>query len=48
AADLAPSRYVAAQGTVLGRRGRVHVEAVGDDLWIGGDCGTCITGEIVL
>ncbi|MEE7567872.1 phenazine biosynthesis protein PhzF, partial [Xanthomonas sp. Kuri4-3] len=28
--------------------GRVHVEAVGDDLWIGGDCGTCITGEIVL
>ena len=28
--------YVASQGTVLGRSGRVHVEADADSLWIGG------------
>jgi predicted PhzF superfamily epimerase YddE/YHI9 len=42
----APAQYIAAQGTVLGRAGRVHVEQVGDDLWIGGACVTCIRGEV--
>lgn len=41
-----PSRYVAAQGQSLGRAGRVHVEQVGDDLWIGGDAVTCVSGRI--
>ena len=36
-AGLAPPRYVAAQGTALGRAGRVHVEQRGDTVWIGGD-----------
>ena len=42
------SPYTAAQGTVLGRRGRVHVEAVGEDIWIGGRCTTVIVGSVTL
>ena len=45
---VAPDHYVAAQGTVLGRAGRVHVEKVGDDIWIGGDVVTCIRGTVSL
>ncbi len=35
-AGIAPERYVASQGTALQRRGRVHVERIGADTWIGG------------
>lgn len=45
-AGIAPSRYVAAQGTVLGRAGRVHVARDGDDIWIGGDVARCVEGTI--
>jgi PhzF family phenazine biosynthesis protein len=38
--------YVASQGTVLGRRGRVHVSAEGGEVWIGGATRTCIEGTI--
>lgn len=48
AAGLAPSRYVASQGTALGRAGRVHVEKIGDDVWIGGDSVSCIEGTVTL
>lgn len=41
-------RYVAAQGTVLSRRGRVHVEAAGEYIWIGGRCTTVIDGSVTL
>jgi PhzF family phenazine biosynthesis protein len=41
----APDTYVAAQGTALGRRGRVHVNRVGDDIWVGGRCITVLEGE---
>ena len=41
---IAPSSYVASQGTVLRREGRVHVEKIGDQIWIGGDVTTCIEG----
>lgn len=44
----APDRYVISQGTVLGRAGRLQVERVGDALWIGGDCVTCIEGTLTL
>jgi len=47
-ADIAPSRYVASQGTVLGRAGRVHVQQEGNDIWIGGDVVTCIEGGLTL
>ncbi|WP_372526270.1 PhzF family phenazine biosynthesis protein [Piscinibacter sp.] len=44
----APARYVAAQGTRLGRRGRVHIERDGDTVWVGGDSVSCIRGEVEL
>lgn len=47
-AGLAPDRYIAAQGTALGRAGRVHVTRDGDDIWIGGDVVTCISGTAEL
>jgi PhzF family phenazine biosynthesis protein len=47
-AGLAPISYVAAQGTVLGRAGRVHVEQLDGQVWVGGDCVTLVTGRITL
>lgn len=47
-AGLAPPSYVAAQGTALGRAGRVHVAKAGDDIWIGGDVAACIAGTITV
>jgi len=44
----APQRYVAAQGTCLGRLGRVHVEHDGTECWIGGDVMPCVTGQLAL
>jgi predicted PhzF superfamily epimerase YddE/YHI9 len=38
--------YVAAQGTVLGREGRVHVSRDGDgQVWVGGGTVTCLEGS---
>jgi PhzF family phenazine biosynthesis protein len=48
AGDRLPASYVASQGTVLGRRGRVHLERSGDTVWVGGDAVTLITGEVSL
>jgi PhzF family phenazine biosynthesis protein len=45
-AGLAPTRYVAAQGTAIARAGRVHVEQEGSDIWIGGASVTCIDGKV--
>lgn len=47
-AGLAPSRYVASQGTALGRAGRVFVEQRGGDIWIGGDSVVVIAGQVDL
>jgi PhzF family phenazine biosynthesis protein len=48
-AGLAPARYVAAQGTALGRAGRVHVERdAAGDTWIGGASVTCVNGRVTL
>jgi predicted PhzF superfamily epimerase YddE/YHI9 len=39
--------YVASQGTVLGRAGRVHVSRDGDGtIWVGGGTVTCVVGEV--
>jgi len=38
--------YVAAQGTAIGRRGRIHVEQADGELWIGGDTTVTISGTI--
>lgn len=44
-----PASYVVRQGTVLGRDGRVMVEA-GDDgrIWVGGRCHTLVRGAVSL
>jgi PhzF family phenazine biosynthesis protein len=45
----APERYLARQGTCLGRDGRVHItrDASGQ-VWVGGDSVTCIQGHVTL
>lgn len=45
----APGNYVAAQGTCLGRAGRVHIrqDAQGQ-VWVGGDTVICISGMVTL
>lgn len=40
--------YVAAQGTALGRRGRVHVDRVGDDIWVGGETALRVSGMLAV
>lgn len=47
-AGLAPQRYVAAQGTARQRAGRVYVERLGDDTWIGGDVAMVIDGTVTI
>jgi len=47
-AGLAPPAYIASQGTALGRAGRVYVERIKDETWIGGETVTCIEGTLRL
>lgn len=47
-AGLMPSSYVASQGTVMGRRGRLYVEQIGETLWVGGEVQGCIFGQVTL
>ena len=45
----ASAPYVASQGTVLGRAGRVHVSQDDDGtIWVGGGTVTCVSGEVDL
>ena len=43
-----PTSYVASQGTVLQRAGRVHVELVDGQVWVGGDTRTTVSGSVSL
>ncbi len=36
--------YVAAQGTAMGRAGRVFVDEADGEIWVGGDAVTCVDG----
>ena len=48
-ASLAPSHYVARQGTALGRAGRVHVQQDAQgQVWVGGESVVCIKGQVTL
>nr|WP_314583339.1 PhzF family phenazine biosynthesis protein [uncultured Pseudomonas sp.] len=47
-AGLAPAKYTTRQGTVLGHRGRVSIEHIGDQIWVGGDVQKCIEGRVAL
>jgi predicted PhzF superfamily epimerase YddE/YHI9 len=43
----AQAPYVASQGTVLGRSGRVHISTDADGaVWVGGGTITCIGGTV--
>lgn len=48
----APDAYVVAQGTCLGRAGRVHLTRESADgspqVWVGGESVTCISGTVTL
>ncbi|QKE85758.1 PhzF family phenazine biosynthesis protein [Arthrobacter sp. NEB 688] len=44
-AGYAPEHYVAAQGTVLGREGRVHVDVEDGVVWVGGATHTLVEGS---
>ncbi|NYI47731.1 PhzF family phenazine biosynthesis protein [Nocardioides aromaticivorans] len=49
AGGVLPASYTAAQGTVLGRRGRVHVTTADDGtIWVGGDTLSTIHGTVTL
>jgi len=48
AGDRLPASYVASQGTALGRAGRVHVETVDGEIWVGGDTATTVAGTVTL
>ena len=43
---VAPASYVAAQGTRLGRAGRVHLDAEADTVWVGGGSVSCVRGDV--
>ncbi|GAA1896678.1 PhzF family phenazine biosynthesis protein [Williamsia serinedens] len=43
-----PAQYIAAQGTALGRAGRVHVDDDGTHIWVGGASTTTISGTVDL
>jgi PhzF family phenazine biosynthesis protein len=45
---MLPERYVASQGSALGRKGRVHVQRDGDDIWIGGQCVSVLEGTALI
>lgn len=44
----APEQYIAVQGTVLGRAGRVHVATEQGVTWVGGSSVMCIQGTVRL
>ena len=44
----APGSYIAAQGTALGRAGRVHIAQEGGDIWVGGQCITVLNGTCTI
>lgn len=48
AGTVLPASYVAAQGTAIGRRGRVHVSRVGEEVWVGGETRTTVRGEVLV
>ncbi len=47
-AGIAPASYVAAQGAALKRAGRVHVQRIGTDIWVGGDVCEVVAGTVAL
>jgi PhzF family phenazine biosynthesis protein len=47
-AGLAPDDYVVAQGSAVGRRGRVFIDRIGPEIWVGGYVSSRIEGNLRL
>ncbi|WP_296261017.1 MULTISPECIES: PhzF family phenazine biosynthesis protein [unclassified Pseudomonas] len=47
-AGLAPSKYTARQGTVMGHRGQISIERIGEQIWVAGDVQQCVVGSVRL
>jgi PhzF family phenazine biosynthesis protein len=47
-AGLAPRTYSARQGTVLGHKGQVGVEQIGEQIWVSGQMQKCVEGNVTL
>ncbi|HZA74403.1 MAG TPA: PhzF family phenazine biosynthesis protein [Propionibacteriaceae bacterium] len=45
---LVPDHYVASQGTVLGRAGRVHIDREDGTIWVGGRVADVIQGHVTI
>ncbi|MBT2118415.1 PhzF family phenazine biosynthesis protein [Dyella sp. LX-66] len=45
---MAAAPFAMAQGTAIGRAGRIHVRGEGEDVWIGGACVTRVDGKLAL
>lgn len=45
-AGLAASNYTVRQGTALGRAGKVFLDRIGNDIWVGGQVADCIAGTV--
>jgi PhzF family phenazine biosynthesis protein len=47
-AGKAKDHYIVSQGTVLQRKGRVYIDRVGEEIWVGGEVVICIDGSVTL
>jgi PhzF family phenazine biosynthesis protein len=47
-AGHAPGSYIASQGTRLQRRGRIYIDQIDDQVWVGGDTVVGIAGSVNL
>ena len=47
-AGKAPRTYIATQGTRMRRRGRIHIDQVDEDIWVGGYTVSGVTGTVSL
>jgi PhzF family phenazine biosynthesis protein len=45
-AGLAGPRFVVSQGTALRRQGRVFIDTVDGDIWVGGEVALCVEGTV--
>jgi PhzF family phenazine biosynthesis protein len=48
ASGVAPASYIASQGACLGRAGRVFIDRIDGQVWVGGASVSCIRGELEL
>ncbi|GLH41375.1 hypothetical protein RS3R6_03100 [Pseudomonas atacamensis] len=47
ATGVMPNCYIASQGTVLGRCGRIQIQKLGNDIWVGGRVQSAISGRVI-